>query len=224
MKGIFVTGTDTGVGKTIITGFLGRYLNECGLNVITQKWIESGSSDIKTHFKLLKKMPDIPKHYLCPYSFRFPASCHLAARIENTKIKKAIIKKAFEFLKERFSLVIVEGSGGLLVPITRKIFLIDIARELSLPVLVVSRNCLGAINHTLLTIEALKKRKMEILGIVFINKKHEKKEILEDNPMIIKELTKVNIFGAIPFIKEKEVLFKAFIPIGEKIKAMLFNV
>lgn len=218
VKGIFVTGTDTDVGKTIVTGLLARYLNECGLNVITQKWVESGNADIKTHFKLSKKRPDISSHYLCPYSFRFPASPHLASRIEHTKIKKTRIKHAFEFLKKRFSLVIVEGSGGLLVPITRKTLLIDIAKDLSLPVLIVSRNCLGTINHTLLVIEALKKRKMEILGIVFTNQQHEKKEILEDNPMIIKNLTKVKIFGSLPFIKEKGALFKAFVPIGERIK------
>lgn len=221
-NGIFVTGTDTGVGKTIVTGLLGRYLNESGYNVITQKWVESGSSDIEKHFKLIGKRPNIPKHYFCPYSFRFPGAPHLAAKIENVKIKKPVIKRAFEFLKKRFSLVIVEGSGGLLVPITRKTFLIDIAKELSLPVLVVSRNCLGGINHTLLTIEALKKRKIKILGIVFINKKNEKKEILEDNPMIIKDFSKVNILGCLPFIKGKEALFKAFILIGEKILPLLY--
>jgi len=222
MKDIFIAGTDTGVGKTIITGLLGRFFLDSGLDVITQKWVETGRSDIKTHIRLMKKKPPVPISYLCPYSFKFPASPHLSARLSNKKINVNVIKDKFLFLKEGFSIVLVEGTGGILTPITEKTLILDIVKGLSLPVLLVSKNKLGTINHTLLSLEALRARNIKILGLIFINALKEKGEILEDNPRIIEKLTKVNILGILPFIKEKEKLYKAFIPIGEKIKALVF--
>ncbi|MEW6007809.1 MAG: dethiobiotin synthase [bacterium] len=220
MKGIFITGTDTGVGKTLITGLLGRYLLERGLNVVTQKWVDAGGLDIKTHFRLMKKKPSLTIDYFSPYIFKFPCSPHLCSRIFNKPIEPDVIKKRFLFLKEKYDIVLVEGTGGLLTPISRKALLIDIAKELSLPILVVSRNKLGTINHSLLTIEALKNRNMEILGIVFNNPRREKEEILKDNPKIIKGLTKIKVFGRLPWMNDKETLYRAFIPIGKRIRGV----
>ncbi|MEW6481396.1 MAG: dethiobiotin synthase [bacterium] len=223
VKGIFITGTDTGVGKTLLTGLLGRYLLERGLNVVTQKWVDAGGLDIKTHFRLMKKKPSFPIDYLCPYTFKFPSSPHLSSKLENKIVKPEIIKDKFLFLKEKYDIVLIEGTGGLLTPISRKALLIDIAKELSLPVLLVSRNKLGTINHSLLTIEALKNRNMEILGIVFNNPKREKGEILKDNPKIIKGLTKIKVFGRLPWMNDKEALYRAFIPIGKRIRGCVFS-
>lgn len=229
MKGVFVTGMDTGAGKTIVCGLLGRYLLYRGYQAITQKWIQTGTkyfpSDIDMHLRLMKRKREAIKSLLCfvsPYSFRFPASAHLATRLERRKISAMRIKKAFRELLKRFDFVIVEGIGGALVPYNKKRLVIDIAKELNLPVLVVSQNRLGAINHTLLTIEALRARGMKILGIIF-NSQHKKenKIILKDNPRIIKALTKVRILGSLPWIKNKDMLYKAFLPIGDRIFTQL---
>ncbi|PIP21277.1 MAG: dethiobiotin synthase [Candidatus Omnitrophica bacterium CG23_combo_of_CG06-09_8_20_14_all_40_11] len=225
MKGIFVTGTDTGVGKTIITGLLGRYLSDKGYNVITQKWIQTGcrdslASDIKLHLKIMGRDKNDLKDYagsVSPYTFRVPSSPHLASLIENKIINPNKIIKSFKLLSRRFDFIIAEGVGGVLVPFNKKRLVIDIVRDLDLAVLVVAQNKLGAINHTLLTIEALEKRKIKILGIIFNNLKKENSRIIEDNPLIIKALTNQRIFGVLPWIETHVKLYKSFIPIGEQI-------
>ena len=225
MNGIFITGTDTDVGKTIITGLLGRYLSNRGYNVITQKWIQTGSKgyplDIDAHLKLMKKQREEIKDYLpyvSPYAFRFPSSPHLATKLERKKIELEKIKKSYRFLSKRFDSVVVEGIGGALVPFNGKKLVIDIAKELSLPVLIVAGNKLGAINHTFLTIEAIKKRNMKIMGIVFNNLSSKSdKIILRDNPRIIEALTGEAILGTLPRLKDKDYLYKVFSPIGKKI-------
>ena len=208
MKAVFIAGTDTGVGKTKITGLLRRFLSDRGYQAVTQKWIETGTS----------KLPkDITRQ---PYTFKFPASPHLAARLEKKTIKKDRIKKSFLFLKDRFDFVIVEGIGGALVPFNQKGLVIDIAKELRLPVLLVVANKLGCINHTLLTIEAIKRRKMRIVGIIFNNNKRfgRKADIIsKDNPRIIKKLTGEKVLGVLPYCRDRDLLYKMFIPIGKKI-------
>jgi dethiobiotin synthetase len=225
MKAIFVTGTDTEVGKTVIAGLLARYLLNKGLRVITQKWVQTGSVgfpvDIEQHLKLMKKkkkyvMDDLAD--INPYNFKFASSPHLAARLENKRINIAKIKKSFNVLSEKYDFVIVEGIGGALVPLSKNRLVIDIAQELKLPVLVVSGNKLGAINHTLLTLEALKSRNMKIEGIIFNNIDANGDEvILNDNPEIIKAVSKENILGILPKKKNMEVLYENFIPIVGKL-------
>jgi len=194
MRGIFIAGTDTGVGKTIVTGLLARYLSTEGYSVITQKWVETGtrglSKDIDMHLKLMgkrkKNVEDLLPH-MSPYVFRFASSPHLAAQLEGKRIDAGRIKKSFEFLKKRHDFVIVEGIGGALVPYNRRRLVIDIAKELKLSVIIVAENKLGAINHTLLTIEAIKKRNMKLIGIIFNNwRRKTDKRILSDNIRIIK--------------------------------------
>jgi len=229
IKGIFVTGTDTGVGKTVVVGLLAKYLSRKGLRVVTQKWIQTGSKDFfdsdaasHIHFLDLDKetLQRYQKHIL-PYRYAFAASPHLAAHLENRRIVPCKIKKSFSYLANKFDLVVVEGAGGVLVPLDKKNLVIDIAKDLNLPVLVVAQNKLGAINHTLLTIEALQKRKIKILGVVFNNAEKQEKSIIDDNPKIIKSLTRVNIFGTLPWEEGYDSLYKKFMPIGDKIKREL---
>ncbi|MBL7068375.1 MAG: dethiobiotin synthase [Candidatus Omnitrophica bacterium] len=195
MRGIFVTGTDTGVGKTVVTGLLARYLSDGGYSVITQKWIETGSKgfskDIDMHLKLMGKRRKDIKDFLphvSPYVFKFASSPHLAAKLERERINKDKIKKSFRVLQKRHDFVIVEGVGGALVPYNEKRLVIDIAKELKLPVIVVAENRLGAINHTLLTIEAIKARKMKVVGVIFNDWRGKTdRKILKDNIRIIKK-------------------------------------
>ncbi len=225
MKSIFVTGTDTGVGKTIVTAFLARYMLEKGRNVITQKWVQTGCpefslSDAAFHLKIMgRDKYDIKglEDYVLPYMFGTPSSPHLASSIEDKKIRTARIVKGFKVLSKGFDFVIVEGSGGVLVPYNKKGLIIDIVKKLDLAVLVVAQNKLGAINHTLLSIEALRRRNIEILGIVFNNLEKEDIRIIKDNPCIISALIKENVFGVLPWIEKPEKLYERFVPIAEKI-------
>lgn len=225
MNGIFVTGTDTGVGKSIASGLLARYLLDKGYNVITQKWIQTGcranvATDIKVHFEIMgRDISDFKDYepFISPYKFKIASSPHLASEIENKKINPGKIIKTFKFLSDKFDFIIVEGIGGALVPLSKRAFVIDITKELELPVLVVAQNKLGAINHTLLTIEALEKRKLKVLGIMFNNLKKEDKKITYNNPVIIKALSNQKIFGILPWIENSNALYRQFIPIGNKI-------
>ncbi len=172
MNAIFVAGTDTGAGKTFITELLARNTKQAGYNVAVQKWVETGVTKSKA-----------------VYSFRLAASPHLAAKRENKKINIAKIKNEFKQLTKEFDFVIVEGTGGLMVPITEKELLIDIVKDLKIPVLLVAANRIGAINHTLLSLEALNIRKMRVLGVIFNNLlKGENKLVMKDNPEIVKKI------------------------------------
>lgn len=229
MKAVFVTGTDTGIGKTIVSGLLARYFLSMGYRVVTQKWIQTGggdfSEDIEQHLKLMKKKKEYVKGYMPyinPYTFKFAASPHLAASLEKRKVNVNKIKNSFRFLLKEFDFTIVEGIGGALVPFTRKRLVIDIAGELKLPVLIVAGNKLGAINHTLLTIEAIKARGMKISGVIFNNLKESVNSvILKDNPEIVEALTGEKIYGVLPWLRNREALYKVFRPIAGSIFAQL---
>ena len=210
MKGIFITGTDTGVGKTLVTGLLGRYLLDKGYDCITQKWVETGtigfSKDVDRHLKLMgrkrRDVKDLMEH-ISPYNFQFPSSPHLAADLEEGRICEHKIRESFQFLSKRFDRVLVEGAGGALVPYKEDRFLIDIAKDLSLPVLIVAGNRLGAINHTLMTVEALKKRGMYIMGIVFNSIDiGANRNIIHDNIDTIKRFSGVDNTALLPFLPE----------------------
>jgi len=222
MRYIFIAGTDTSVGKTIITGLLARFLLERGFSVITQKWIQTGFNfpkDLYTHLKIMKKSKDYIKNYIdyvSLYNFKFPSSPHLASKLENRKINIYRIKNSLKKLIG-FDYVIIEGIGGLCVPLNRKITLIDLLCDLKLPVIIVAKNKLGVINHALLSISELKRRNIKILGIIFNNPKFENELILKDNPEIIKEISKEKVFGVLPYNKDIEKLYSFFIPIGERI-------
>lgn len=225
MKALFIAGTDTGVGKTLVTGLLARYLSGKGYNVVTQKWIQTGSasvfsSDIKLHFNFMKRSLAGVKEYfpsIAPYIFKTACSPHLASRIEKRKIRERKIIKDFRLLSGKFDFVIVEGIGGALVPYDKKHLVIDIAKKLDLPALVVAENKLGAINHSLLTIEALVSRKIKILGFIFNNIKRRNNLILKDNPQTVSRLTKQRNLGVLPRLGSHQKIYQSFIPIAEKI-------
>lgn len=228
-RAVFVTGIDTGVGKTVVCGLLARYLSDKGCRVITQKWVQTGSAgfpkDIDIHLRLMGRSRRQISDYLsyaAPYNFKFASSPHLAARLQKKRINPARIKSSFRLLSKEFDFVIVEGTGGALVPLDEKTLVIDMAEELNLPVLIVAKNRLGAINHTLLTIEAVRARHMKILGIIFNSSyRNENKVILNDNPKIIRALADEAILGNLSWLKDRDSLYKAFLPIGQRIFAKL---
>lgn len=229
MKAVFVTGTDTGVGKTLVVGLLARYLREQGYRAITQKWVQTGTrdfpSDIPTHLKLMGiEQEAIREHEedVTPYVFELAASPHLAAAHENARIDTRKIIASFRRLNEEFDTVIVEGAGGILVPLNRKKLFIDVVETLALPVVVVAANKLGAINHALLTIEALQARSIKVLGIVFNTLDRRQDEaVLRDNPEIVEAFARVPILGQLPWSKNPQGLYDNFKPIAKKILSRL---
>jgi len=218
MNAIFIAGTDTGVGKTLVTGLLASYLIGKGKSVVTQKWISTGNTDdIRIHSKIMGLASTENRGLIVPYSFKFAASPHLAASLERKLINENKIKKAFLVLSRRYDSVIVEGTGGILVPVSRKNLLIDIVEALRLPVILVVHNRLGAINHTLMSIEALQKRGISIIGVVLNNLSKTKKVILDDNQRIIEEISGVTVLGELPRSHNIRMLKDRFKAIGDKI-------
>ena len=208
VKALFITATDTGAGKTTVTRLLKNFLLKKGYNVITQKWIETGITAGNPLRESLRR----------PYIFKFPASPHLSARLEKRKINSEKITRSFKALSEKGDFVIVEGTGGALVPFTDKKLIIDIAKKLRLSALVVVDNRLGAINHTLLTVEALKGRGIKITGIIFNNRhKNTNNIILKDNAETVRRLTGEKVLGILPYTKDRRKLQKAFAQIGAKV-------
>jgi dethiobiotin synthetase len=224
MKIIFVAGTDTDAGKTLVTGLLAGYLIQHGYRVVTQKWVQTDnntSNDIEAHLRLMGKERKDFVHYLKlmqPYGFKPACSPHLAARLSRKKISLTKIKKSTEKLAKDFDFVIVEGIGGLFTPLNEKTGLIDLVQAMRLPVLLVAANKLGAINHTLLSIEAIKTRKIHLIGTIFNNVSlKEKKYILADNPQIVGVLGRVKLLGKLPYEKNIGNIQKYFRSIGKQI-------
>lgn len=169
----FVSGIDTDAGKTIATGWLaGRFLRE-GRNVVTAKLVQTGSDelspDILTHRRLMGKglLPADLDGRTMPETFRYPASPHLAAELEGRTMDFAKIELALMSLEAQYETVLVEGAGGLMVPLTRELLTIDYVAENGWPVWFVTSGKLGSVNHTLLSLEAMKRRDMPLAGLIF---------------------------------------------------------
>ncbi len=224
-KGIFITGTDTEVGKTMVTGLLGHYLLDSGINVVTQKWIQTGcagtSEDIETHLAVMGRTSlDYRDNIddMSPYVLKYPASPHFAASLEGVNIEISNIKDSFARLSNKFDIILSEGAGGVLVPLDTKTMMVDIAGILGLPAVVVVGNRLGAINQTLMTIEVLRQRNIPILGIVFNRISRDgDNAILTDNIDIVEKASGVNVLGELPYLEDVEELYEFFKPIGERI-------
>jgi len=223
IKGIFVSGTDTGVGKTLICGYLAGYLRRQGVNAITQKWVQTGcncsSEDLAVH-RRIGGFADDPElaPLVNPYCLPFPASPHIAAPMAGMTIKSEVISGAYRQLTRRFDLVVVEGIGGVMVPMRDDLLTIDMIAGLGLVALVVVHNRLGCINHTLLTIEALQNRQVPVFGLIF-NRVNEggNERILQDNMQIIPTVSGVCVLGEMPYLNDILHGEEQFAPIGEKV-------
>jgi len=169
MRGLFVTGTDTGVGKTVVTCALARGLRAAGVDVGVMKPVETGVPAAGPEdARALRDAGGVedPIELICPLRFGLPAAPLVAARAEGREPSLAAIREAFAALAKRHALMLVEGAGGLLVPFDERTDMADLARALDLPVLIVARTALGTINHTRLTLEAADARGLDVLGVV----------------------------------------------------------
>ena len=213
LNGIFVTGTDTGVGKTIVSAALLCALRNRGVDAVYMKPVQTGcrrragklsAPDLEEVCKISGiNPPEAEKKIMAPCRFRLAASPHLAAALEKRNIRIPEIMKAFARLKSRHDFVITEGAGGILAPLTRKKTMLDLARALKLPVIVVARPGLGTINHTLLTLRELRRSKLEVLGVIINHAARGRKTIVEkDNLATIARLGKTRIMAELPFIRK----------------------
>jgi dethiobiotin synthetase len=169
----FITGIDTDAGKSIVTGTMARYLKSKSVNVITQKLIQTGcvgmSEDILTHRQLMgiELVNEDLEELTCPYVLSFPASPHLAARLDAVTIDPQLLNAATDELANRYHTVLIEGAGGLMVPLNEKLNLIDYLADRQYPIILVTSAKIGSINHTLLTLEVCKLKGLNVVGLVF---------------------------------------------------------
>lgn len=209
-KGFFITGTDTGVGKTIVAGALIKIAQSFGLKACGMKPLETGCKKINGELfpsdgDFLKKMSgvDEPLKLITPCTYENPLAPMVAADIEKRQVDMNAIKESFKTLSGRYDTIIVEGAGGLLVPITKNYFMIDLIKDFHLPAIIVSKPGLGTINHTLLTLNHALANKINIAGII-INYAHlHQGTIAEDtNMQAIKELSSAPVIGNFPYLAE----------------------
>lgn len=169
----FISGIDTGIGKTYATGYLAKLWNQQGIRTITQKLIQTGNSgiseDIEQHRQIMQMgwFPEDDSRLTMPEIFSYPASPHLAAKIDGRSVDFAKIAQATQQLAERYDAVLLEGAGGLMVPLTDSLLSIDYAAEKNFPVILVSSGRLGSINHTILSLEALRSRGMRLHALAY---------------------------------------------------------
>lgn len=170
---IFISGIDTDAGKTYATAWLAKHLMKKGQRVITQKFIQTGNSgyseDIVKHRELMGTglLPEDENFTTAPIIFSYPASAQLAARLDGKEINLDKVRQSSAVLASRYDSVLVEGAGGLMVPVTDDYFTIDYVKDEKLPLALVTNGVLGSINHTILSLEAIKNRDITLRYLLY---------------------------------------------------------
>jgi dethiobiotin synthetase len=206
-RGIFITGTDTGVGKTLVGGSLAGLLRESGYRVGVMKPVETGCGekdgalfpDDAMRLKAVSGCAE-PIDKICPYRFPEPLAPSIAAERANQKIDIDRLLTGYEEISAKHDVTLVEGAGGLMVPLLPSYTYADFARLLKLPILVVARNKLGVINHLLLTLEHASCKGLRALGYVLNRASDEPSLAAETNREALFGLTGVPCLGDLPFI------------------------
>lgn len=190
----FISGIDTDAGKSYCTAWYARELMQRGLRVITQKFIQTGNTglsediDLHRHLTGTGYLPEDKEGLTMPEIFSYPCSPHLAARIDKRPIDFVKIERATRELSHRYDTVLVEGAGGLMVPLTEDFLTIDYIVEKQYPLIFVTSGKLGSINHTLLSFEAIKNRGIALDTVLYnLYPTVEDKTIQEDTMKYIKQ-------------------------------------
>lgn len=176
----FVSGIDTDAGKSYATGYLAKRWNEAGVRTVTQKFIQTGNTDISEDIELHRRimgcgfLPEDEERLTMPEIFSYPCSPHLASEIDGRPIDFEKIDNATDTLSERYDAVLLEGAGGLMVPLTRTLLTIDYIRDHGYPLIFVTSGKLGSISHTLLSLEAVKRRGIRLHTLMY--------NLFPDNP------------------------------------------
>lgn len=216
--GYFITGTDTGVGKTIVSAAILRGFIKKGLKIGAMKPIETGCLNkdgilLPSDGMFLRDMAEMndPLEFVTPIKFENPVSPLVASRLENEAIDLDRIFKIFDNLKKKYDYIVVEGVGGLMVPIVKLqkrkteafYFVRDLIKDMELEVIIVSRPFLGTINHTLLTVEALNNKKIPVKGLIINHSTEIKGDVsVATNPEILTEILDIPLLGIFPYLTE----------------------
>jgi dethiobiotin synthetase len=202
LRGLFVTGTDTGVGKTTISAALLRLARRRGLTPIPFKPVETGCDGPPVDASLLwnAAQPPIPISEACLYALHLPAAPALAAHAEGIRVDLELVVERARALAARGDFLLVEGAGGLLVPYVDRLTTVELVRRLGLPLLVVARTALGTLNHTALTLREAERGGLQVAGVIF-NRTAQRVEPHESgNAKLIEDLTGRRPLGPFPFL------------------------
>ncbi len=211
-QGFFITGTDTGVGKTIIAGAVTMVLKSLGLETGVMKPVESGctrrgNSLLPHDGMLLKRIShaEDPISDISPSLFENPLAPLAAAGIENRDVDLLLVKEAFARMSAKYDALVVEGIGGLMVPLKKDYYVLDLARDFGLPLIITARPGLGTINHTILTVNTALKEGLKVAGVV-INYVHSPENDLAEktNLNLLSSLLPVRIAGVFPHIENPD--------------------
>jgi dethiobiotin synthetase len=212
-RGLFITGTDTGVGKTLITGGIARLLVRGGLRVGVFKPIATGCrsemgalvSEDAAFLAMCAEMNE-PQTAVVPVCYRTPAAPLAAARAEKKSIDFEQIAAMYRYLCGRYVVVLVEGIGGAMVPLDAETTVMDLAAAMGLPTVIVARPGLGTINHTLLTIRAVREAGLPLAGVVISGYNAATADTAEETaPGIIAEIGKTSILAIVGQDEESSV-------------------
>jgi dethiobiotin synthetase len=210
-KGLFITGTDTGVGKTWFARGLAAALRDLGYRVGVMKPAETGCQEkdgklFPQDAFFLKQASgcEEPLEKICPYRLRDPLAPSVAAARQEIVIDVSLLAETYREISSAYDVTLVEGAGGLLVPLLPHYTYVDLARLLKLPAVVVAANRLGAINHLLLTLEHASCRGLRLIGYVWNCLDESSSVAAETNPAALVGLTAVSCLGELPFLTVRE--------------------
>lgn len=202
--GLFITGTDTGVGKTVVTALLAAGLKKLGIDVGVFKPVASGALETDEGPKsadalFLKKFAGVDDSLkdINPILLRAPIAPSAAARMEGISIDPSILQFAFRRQSARHKLVLVEGAGGIMTPIRDTYLMRDLAADLQIPCLIVARASLGTVNHTVLTIESLRQARIPVVGVVLGRVPVRSDPAERTSGPLIEEITGVKVLGEV---------------------------
>ncbi len=210
-KGIFITGTDTGVGKSVVAAALAALLHARGVNVGVMKPVTSGCREesgrpVSDDAELLARGAGLAgvDADMAPYILHRPIAPSEAASLDGTQISFRLIGEAFGRLAARHDFVIVEGAGGLMVPLTGELLIADLVIYLQLPLLVVARPALGTVNHTLLTCYSARQLGITARGVVINNYPDHPDMAERTAPQLIASHAGVPLLGVFPNIAKND--------------------
>lgn len=223
MKAYFITGTDTGIGKTAITAGLAGSMRKLGVNVGVMKPIATGipqktglkSSDasILVEASGTKDSEDL----INPVFLPIPTSPYDATKLLSVSVDMSLISTKFTKLCSMHDVLLVEGIGGMMTPITKNFFVADMIKTMEIETIIVTRATLGTLNHTIMTYKMCKDYNIKVKGLV-INNFDEKGTAAEKNaPITLHEITGLDILGVVPFIKNYEKIDTMIETVGKKI-------
>jgi dethiobiotin synthetase len=206
---VFVTGTDTGVGKTLVASALARHLSSRGLKVGVMKPIETGVANPEQpgeDARLLSWAANSmdSEHLIAPYRFKAPVAPTQAASLEKTHIDPVSLELSLQELADGKDFVIIEGAGGLMVPVRGGYLMADFVRQLGLPLLIVSKTSLGTLNHTLLTVFAAQAMDIPVAGIILNGMAAEPDLAAEEAPHLLAMIASADLLGVLPEVEGNE--------------------